>query len=215
MLNYILKILNWDVLSVPWLYVKAEEPSNAVNTGSTIVPVNVPALFAATVCEDGVIANVIVGGAFLTLDNVIVSVKVLLLPSESVTVAEIVTIVEFVPSAKVLPFNVTKPLAAVVDILAISEDVAVNDVIVKLVVEPLYVCETVTVEFEKASICVPVDLAETDCALFVVDIDNTGAAFLTFVKETLPNTCLLIPSESVTEPVIDNSTESVAVANVG
>jgi hypothetical protein len=171
-------------------------PSNALTVNDVGVAGLLPSAFAVTDCACGETDTSTFGTAFLTFDNVIVSVKVLLVPSESVTTAVIATVVEFVPSAKVLPFNVTKPLAAVVDILAISEEVAVNVVIVKLFVEPLYNSETVTVAFANASICTPVDFAVTDCALFVVEIVKIGAAFLTFEYVISFEELIIVPPPS-------------------
>jgi len=117
------------------------------------------------------------GAAFLTLANVIVSVKVLDVPSESVTTALTFTVVELVASANVFPANVIVPAPAFVEIDAISVDVAVNPAIVLFVVLPLYVSLTTTLTFENESIWTPVDFADTDCAFGVLDISKREQIF--------------------------------------
>ena len=144
------------------------------------MPVCVPAAFAATVCDCGVAEIVTLGTAFLTLVKDIVSLKVLLCPSESVTDAVIATLAAFVPFAKVLPAKVTKPVELFVTMFAKSELLPLNSVNPKFDVEPLYVSAIVTTAFAKESICSPVDFAETDCALFVVDSVKDGAAAFAF-----------------------------------
>ena len=81
--------------------------------------------------------NVKTGAAFFTFVNDIVSVNVLLCPSESVTTAVTVILVAFVPSTKVLPAKVITPVELLVTILAKSELVAVKDVNVKFEIELL------------------------------------------------------------------------------
>ena len=159
-------------------------PSKAVIVTFVSAAVCTPEELANTDCACGVADITTLGTAFLTLDKLNVSVIVLLTPSESVTTAVIVTVVEFTPSSNVLPFNVINPVDGVVDILAISDDVAVKDVMVKLDVTPLYVSFTTTVAFENESICAPVDLAVTLWSFGVDDIASTGEAFLFLVYVT-------------------------------
>ena len=136
--------------------------------------------FDATACDCGDAKILIVGAAFLTFDNVIVSNKVLVWFSLSVTLALTNTLVALVEFPNVFPFNVTNPVAAVVEIEAISDEFATNVVIVLLVVALSYVSEITTVELEKPSTCAPVDFADTDWAFGLIDMFNNGAAFLAF-----------------------------------
>ena len=112
-------------------------PSNALIVTFDKVSVCVPAALANTDCAWGEAEINTNGTAFLTFDKLNVSVTVLLVPSESVTIALIFTVVEFIPSAKVWLLKVTTPVVLfTVKLPPVSTLVAVN-VAGKVIVEPL------------------------------------------------------------------------------